>query len=225
MVIAISDLVVDKSYADGEKLSEAILDAALKVGDPDSIEDYLNKYVKDNLLQLAKDVMPGAYTFDNDGAGNNVNSIFNKQSVTDFYNGGNIDIGVAVDGAWIAVDAVNAAITITPEYVGKYRAVFYFTHRATSTATTLMDVDVGFRLTDGTDASYAVNSGGRVAATGAGSGVVINPVYLTCQFDWGTTTAKTVTLQKYVRTATDVNANVVAAAAASGEIYMLIEKI
>ncbi|KKW45087.1 MAG: hypothetical protein UY96_C0032G0001, partial [Parcubacteria group bacterium GW2011_GWB1_56_8] len=39
------------------------------------------------------------------------------------------------------------------------------------------------------------------------------------------TTAKTVSLQKYVRAATQVATNIVAATAATGEVYLTVEKI
>ena len=215
------DYTATKTYDDKEVCDETDLDTTYT-----AFQTFVNTSLKANLQQLARDCFGIVdYQFDSDGAAQYTNNLFDKQYITDFYNGGDIAIGVVADAAWGAVDAVNAAVTITPEKVGAYRATFYFTHRVTSTATTEFTADVGFRITDGTDASYAVNSGGRIPATAGGSGEFYNPVFLTCVFDWATTTAKTVTLQNYNRTLTDVSANVVAAAAATGEIYMIVEKI
>src|SRR3990172_6023599 len=161
----LTDLAYTKTYDDLAVFTEAILDASL-----DSFQTYINDTVKDNLQQLARDCFGITdYQFDSDGAAQYTNNLFDKQYATDFYNGGDTSIGTSADGAYAACDAVNLAITITPEKVGLYRADFYFTHRSTSSATTLMDIDVNFRITDGTTASYAVNSGARVAAVSGGA--------------------------------------------------------
>jgi hypothetical protein len=217
----LTDLNVTENYAANTTLTETQLNTAMT-----SIESTVNTTALRNLEQLAKDSWGNAnYTFDSDGAANMTNTLFDKQTAVDYYNGGNISIGTAATVAWAAVDAVNAAVSITPEVAGKFKATFNFTHRAASTATTEFELDIGFRITDGTDASYATNSGGYMAATAANSGEFIHPVCITHIFTWTTTTAKTVTLQYYNRTCTDVDSNVVSAAAATGEIYMTIEKI
>ena len=217
----LTDHTLTKTYDDLTVLDEADLDASFN-----AIVTYINDTLKDNLQQLARDAYGTTdYTFDSDGVAQYTNNLFDKQYAEDFYNGGDISIGVAADAAYAAVDAVNAAIAFTPEKAGRYRADFYFVHRATSTATTLMDIDVSFRITDGTNASYAVNSGARMAAAGAGSEIIIHPIYISMTFNWATTAARTITLQKFVRTATAVSANVVNAAAATGEIWMSVEKI
>lgn len=221
MVVSITDLAYTKSYDDLAVPTEAIFDAAFT-----SIQTHINDSIGDNLQQLAKDCFGATtYTFTSDAVAARTNNLFNKQYATDYYNGGDISIGTAATVAWAAVDAVNASIAITPEVIGQYRAVFTFNHRVTSSDTTLMVADIGFRITDGTTASYAINSGGTTAATGAGAAVLIHPVTITCVFDWATTTAKTVTLQYYNRSCTAVAANVVNAAAATGEITMVVEKI
>jgi len=216
-----TDANVTEGYASGTFLTQTQLNTAMT-----SIETYVNTTIMRNLEQGFKDCFGNLnYTFDSDGNPNLTNTLFDKQSAVDYYNGGSISIGTVADAGWISVDAVNAAVSITPEIAGKYRAVFYFNHRATSTATTEFSVETGFRLTDGTDASYAVNSGGKMPATVAGSGIFIHPVFLTHIFTWTTTTAKTISLQKYNRTCTAVSANVVDALAANGELYMLVEKL
>ena len=223
MAVTITDFdyTTHKLYDDLEVPEEADWDAMFL-----AFQTQINDKIADNLCQLAKDCYGNTdYQFDSDAAAQYSNNLFDKQYATDYYNGGNISIGTVATGAWAAVDAVNCSLAFTPEKAGKYRVTCYFTHRATSTATTLMVVDIGFRLTDGTDASYAVNSGGTCAATGAGSGIYIHPCFITHVFNWTTTTAKTISLQYYNRTCTSVNANVVAAAAASGEVYIVAEKI
>lgn len=221
MTVSITDLTVTEGYADDTKLTQTQLNTAMT-----SIETHSNTKLARNLEQLAKDCWSNAnYTFTDDGVASKTNSLFDKQYGTDYYNGGNISIGTAATVAWAAVDAVNASISFTPETIGKYIVTCYFTHRATSVATTEFSIDVGFRITDGTDASYAVNSGGYLPATAAGSGIFIHPVFLTHVFNWTTTAAKTVTLQYYNRTCTQVSANVVAAAAASGEIFIVCHKL
>jgi len=221
MAVTISDLAYTKNYSDDTRPTEAVLDAAFE-----SIQTYLNDSVKDNLVQLAKDCHGNTdYTLDGDGSANYTNSLFAKQYATDYYNGGDISIGVAADGAYAAVDAVNASILFTPERVGQYRATCRFNHTFTTTATTEGTCEVSFRLTDGTDASYSVRSGGYLPATAAGSGKLSVPIGVSHVFDWTTTTAKTVSLQKYVRAATQVATNIVAATAATGEVYLTVEKI
>jgi hypothetical protein len=216
-----TDLNVTEDYADDTKLLESQLTTQNT-----SIETVVNTTILRNMEQGFKDCFGNSnYTFDNDGAANLTNNLFDKQYVETEYTGGDIAIGTSADVGYAAVDAVNAVVTITPEVIGKYRAVFTFTHTATSTATTEMDVDVTFRITDGTTASATINSGGYVAATAASSGVIRNPVTITKVFDFTTTSSKTITLQKYVRTATAVSANVVNALEANGEILMHIEKI
>lgn len=221
MTVAITDLNATEGYVDGTFLTQAQLNAMVA-----SIETFCNTSLARNVEQVAKDAWGTAnYTLNSTGAASLANTLFDKQYSTDYYNGGSISIGTAADAGWANVDAVNAAISITPELAGKYRAIFHFNHRATSTATTEFAIETGFRITDGTDASYAINSGGKMAATAGGSGLFIHPVAITHVFNWTTTTAKTITLQKYNRTCTDVSANVVDAAAALGEVYMVIEKI
>jgi len=227
MAITITDLAVTEGYADDNMLTETQLNAAVGDDSSGSIEYYINNSVITNIIQIAKDAWgtSSAYTLDGDGTANMTATLFNKQYATDYYNGGNITIGTSADSAWAAVDAVNASLSFKPEMIGQYRVTCYFTHRATSTATTEFEIDTGFRLTDGTDASYAVNSGGYMPATAAASGEFFHPCFITFVFDWSTTTTKTITLQKYNRTCTAVSANVVSAAAATGEFYIVCEKI
>lgn len=221
MAITISDLNATENYDDGTVLTEAQLNTMVA-----SIETYANVSLKLNLIQLAKDAFPEAsYAFTSDGVKAITSTLWDKQYVDDYYDSGDITIGTSADVAYAAVDAVNAIITITPEMAGKYKATFYFTHEATSSATSLMAVDVSFRITDGTTASQPINSGGTLAAPGSGSSVLQNAVTLVHVFNFTSLTAKTITLQKFVRTASNVSTNLVNASSTTGGIYMVVEKI
>lgn len=221
MAISITDLAVTENYADGTILTFAQLTAAMT-----SIETGVNTYAFRNIEQLAKDAFPEAsYTLNNDGSKNITSTLWDKQVETDNYDGGDISIETSTDSGWESVDAVNAAISITPELPGKYKATFVFTHKVTSTATTLMAADTSFRITDSTDASQTQNSGATLAATGSGSSVAQNTVVITHVFNFSTTSAKTITLQKWNRTMTAVSANTVNASSTTGGLYMIVEKI
>jgi len=221
MAISISDLTVTEGYADGTILTFAQLAAAMT-----SIETHSNTKLVNNLEQLALDCFPTAsYTFTDNSTKAITSTLWDKQFVEDEYDGGDISIGTSADAGWANVDGTNISVAITPEMAGKYKATFTFTHEATSTATTLMAVEVGFRITDGTDASQPMNSGATLAATGSGSSVFQHPITIVYVFDFTTTTAKTITLQKWVRTATAVSANTVNASSSSGGVYMCVEKI
>ena len=217
----ITDLSITKNYADDTRWTEAQLDAFKS-----SIETFVNTSIARNLEQVAKDAFGNAnYTLDSDGSPNLTNTLFNKQSATDSYNGGDISLGTSADVSYAAVDAVNAAVTITPEIIGKYRAVFTFSHIAEFTATTEGQCETSFLITDGTTNSSSIMSGGYMPATAANSGRFVNPISITHEFNFTTTSAKTITLQKFNRTMTAVNANSVGATSTTGEIYMVIEKV
>lgn len=214
-----ADLAYTKQYDDLTKLSEAQLDAAYE-----SIQDYVNT-LKDNFLSVTLDALGSDYTYPGTGAAVYTNTLYAKQNGTDSYNGGDISIGTTADAAYAAVDAVNASISFTPERAGRYRAVFFFNHVFQLNNTSEGRCETSFRFTDGVDASFAVRSGGYFPAPAANAIRMSNPIMLTHIFNWTDTTAKVVTLQKFVRLATNINTNQVAATAATGEIYMLVEKI
>lgn len=221
MPISIPDLSITKTYADGKKLKENQLDAA-----NDSIDTYVETYLRNNLEQLAYDVFGDAtYSFYNTGSQSVTNSVYDKQSAESLYAAGNIDIGTVADAGWGAADASNAVIVFTPEKRGKYKATFTFTHSAASAATTEFTCVTSFRITDGADVSAMVNSGGVIPATAAGSGTITNPITISHIFEWTTTSPKTIALHKYNRTMADVDSNVVAASATAGELMMMVEKI
>ena len=95
-------------------------------------------------------------------------------------------IGTSADAAYASVDAANIALTFTPERTGYYRAVFTFTHVFVFTATTEGQCEVTFRITDGTNVSFAARSGGYFPATAANGIRLSNPITIThiFNFNW-----------------------------------------
>ena len=217
----LSDLSYTKTYDDLQVFDEADLDASLN-----SIQTYTNDTIKDNLVQLAKDAFGITdYQFDSDGNAQYTANLFDKQYATDSYNGGDISITTTADAAYADVDAVSASIAFTPEKTGQYKVTFEFNHVTQSTATTEFQCETTFRITDGSTASFAKFSGGHIPATAAGSGRIANPITISHIFTMTAAVAKTITLQKFNRTMSNVNSNVVSASAATGEIYMTVEKL
>jgi len=221
MTVSITDLTSTKQYADDTKWTEAQADAWRT-----SSDDHINTKISRNIEQIGKDAWGNDnYTLNDNGDPSLDNTLFDKQFETENYNGGDITIGTSADVGYAAVEAVNAAISITPELPGRYRVDFRFTHRVTSNATSEMTAETSFRLTDGSTASPCISSGGRVPATAAGSGVLIFPVHLSHIFEWDSTSARTITLQKFNRSMTNISANVVNATPTTGEISMTVEKV
>ena len=114
----------------------------------DSIETYINSTVVDALLDLAADSFPSGYAFTASGAGNfSTHNLYDKQTATQTYTGANI--AISTTGAWTDLDATNAKVDFTPEYLaGDFKVTAQFMVSAvTSNATN--EVEVRFRLTDG----------------------------------------------------------------------------
>lgn len=209
-----------KTYDDLTLLDETDLDTT-----NNAFQSYINAR-KNDLVRLANDCHGTSYVLDGTAVVSTyTNSLFEKQQSTVSYNGGDISIGTGADVAYAAVDAVNAAITFTPERAGRYRAVFMFTHLFVLNATSEGQCETSFRITDATTASMSVRSGGYAPAPAANSIRRAIPIVITHIFNWADTNPRTITLQKFNRLATNVNSNVVAATAATGEFYALIEKI
>src|SRR3990167_1028046 len=163
----------------------------------DSVQTYINDSVKDNLLQLALDSYPAAYAFDSDGLAQYTNNLYDKLTATDSYTGG--DLTISTTGAWTDLDAINAAITLTPELAGDFKVTFQFIlESVTSNATN--ETDIRFRLTDSTTAStFTPRAKLITAASGTTTAV---PVSLSYVYDAWIAAAKTVKLQYYITTAT-----------------------
>ena len=212
----------DKQYDDLKVLDEAQLDA-----DFNDLNDYTNGPIRLNLLQLAKECHGNGsdVNFDGDGVANFTNTLFNKQTNTKTYNAGDVNIGTSADGAYADADAANLSISFTPERPGKYAVHFIFTHIAVLNATAAGQCEVSFRITDGATSSPAQRSGGYHGAPAANNTRIVRSLCIVFEFDWNDTTTRTIKLQKFVRAATQVNANQVAASAANGEFYARVEKI
>lgn len=209
-----------KNYDDLKRLSEAQLDDF-----NNSHQNYINTYLRANLLQFALDAYGSSYSFNQNGLQSVTNTLFNKQTQTKLYSGGDISIGVVADAAWGAVDAINAAITITPEKPGKYAAQFLFTHTIDLATVSEGTCETTFRITDGTSVSPVVRSGFYTAPVIANSARFVQVITIFFEFDWPDTTTRTITLQKFVRTATNVFSNQVNASGTTGEFYARIEKV
>lgn len=214
--------VLDKQYDDLKILDEAQLDAAYN-----DLNNFVNTQIRQNLLQLAKECHGNGsdVQFDNDGVANFTATIYNKQTGIRTYNAGDVNIGTSADGAYADADAANLSISFTPERPGKYAVHFVFTHLVILNATAEGQCEVSFRITDGVTSSPAQRSGGYHGAPAANNTRIVRPVCIVFEFDWNDTTTRTIKLQKFVRAATQVNANQVAASAANGEFYARVEKI
>lgn len=222
----ISPLAIDKEYAEGETLTEVQLDAALIDSGTTAVQGYLNEKISPNIVQLAKDCQGDDYDFTDTGDANFTWSLYEKQWEEHLYNGGDISIGVVTDASFASVDAINAALTFTPERVGRYRVTFKFTHFFELNATSEGSCQVLFRIYDGAGDSAIEKSGGYFPATAANAVQFSNPVLLTYIFE--VTTAEvpvTFLLQKRVMAATNVSVNQVSATATTGEFYASVEKV
>jgi hypothetical protein len=186
----------------------------------DSIETYVNSSVKDNLLQLAKDCFPSGYPFDSDGAANfTTHNLFDKQTAVDSYTAG--DYTISTTGAWTDLDASNASITITPDYLaGDFKVSFDFNVSMVTTNAT-NECLVRFRLTDGSENSTFIANLHQV--TGVTAATNVRPIHLCHEFDSWSATAKTVKLQYYIVTLTATTLKVLANA--NAPIRMQAEKI
>jgi len=227
MAITISDLALDKDYVDGDILTEDDLDAALIDADAGSVQGYVNTYVKDNLLQLAKDVMPAEWVFNDDAAQSVTNTVFDKQSSTMTYDSGDIDIEITTDAAFEAVNATNAKVTFTPEYKGKYKITWHFCHLIMGKVATDVIARVKFKVSDGTTDSPIAVVYYDEQSTGAGDErTKIYPFTLSVVIDvLDTATDVDVYLYKYNVTMTNVTYNKVCASEANGQLYAQVEKI
>lgn len=211
---SISDLDYTDNMAANKKPLLTDLRTAL-----DSIETYINDSVKDNLLQLAKDCFPTAsYAFDSDGNAQYTNSLYNKITAQTKYTGGNVTI--ATVGAWTDVDTSNAAIAITPELAGHFKATFQIVlDVVTSNATN--EVDVRFRLTDGSTTSDYTPRIRQV--TGVSGTRFDTPLSLMYQFSSLAASAQTIKLQYFITTSTATT--IIVMANTNDPLCMQVEKI
>lgn len=186
----------------------------------DSIETYVNDSVKDNLLQLAKDSFPAGYPFDSDGDANfTTYNLFDKQTAADSYTGGNL--AISSTGAWTDLDASNASIAVTPDYLaGDFKVSFDFNVSMVTTNAT-NECLVRFRLTDSSENSTFIANIHKV--TGVDAVTTVIPIHLSHEFDDWSAALKTVKLQYYITTLTATTLNVLANT--DSPIYMQAEKV
>lgn len=184
----------------------------------DSISDYLNDEVKDNLVALANDAYGTQYSFDDDGVKQYTADLYNKQTAVDSYTGG--DLTIAATGAWTDVDATNASVAITPEIAGDFRTVFNFSLESVTSGAGNV-TDIRFRITDGTNNS--TNMPRVKLITGVTATTNTTPITLTYTFDTVAAAATIFKLQYYITTSTNTTIKVLANA--NDPILMEVEKV
>jgi len=230
MAITIDTFALDKQYVDGDLLDEDDLDAAFIDADAGSLQYYVNNYIRLNLIQLATDLMPASWTFNDDGVASMTNTLYNKQTEVNTYDGGDIDIDAAsTDLDFVVVDSTNAIVTFTPENIGKYKVTCQFNHKMIGVVAAAgdMELEVRFRISDGTTASATAKVHWMETSTGAADSRTNEvPITLTLMLDVLSTAADvTVYLYKCNDTLTEITDNEVAASAGDGQVYFLVEKI
>jgi len=165
----------------------------------DSIQTYVNSTSTDAINDILIDSWPSGYATTADGTGRFVNSdLYDKLSAVDTYTGGNVTI--AAVGAWTNVDATNAAITFTPDYLaGDFLVTFQF-NISVVTTNAVNEAQIRFRLTDSTSNSDAIANVHFV--TGVNATTTVVPVTLQHEFGSLTAAAHTVLLQYFIVTTT-----------------------
>lgn len=132
------------------------------------------------------------------------------------YTGSAINLGLTGDsGAWIDVDAVNAAITFTPTAAGFYKVIFQFEHYVDFSGGSNGSCNIRFRITDGTTISIVHNH--YMAGTTANALVTL--ITMEFIYNFPSTSSKTFKLQKTMNGATSAAINQVL------EICKIVERI
>ncbi len=199
----IADLAYTNNMAANKKPFLTDLNTALT-----SIQTYLNDFIKDNILQLTGDSFPSGYAYTQDAVEKFTSSdLYDKlTSQPTPYTGG--DITIAATGAWTDVDASNAKVTITPDYLaGDFGVRFQFNVDVLST-NAVNEGHIRFRLTDSSETSKAIAVVRHVSGVNASRHVV--PVHLYHEFDSWSVALKTVKLQYFIVTGTAVTIKVLA---------------
>jgi len=230
MTISIDEFVLDKEYVDGDLLGEGDLDSALVDATDGSVEQYINNKIRLNLTQLAKDIMPSAYTFNDDGEKSLTNTIFDKQTEELTYEGGDIDIDPnTTDLDFALVNATDASVTFSPEHIGKYKITCQFNHllKGHVDAGGEIVAEVNFRISDGTTASPAAKVLWNEKSVNASDiRTKVTPITLTLLVDVDSIdTDVTVYLFKRNYVLTELTDNDVCASATNGQLYFLVEKV
>jgi len=179
-----------------------------------SIQTWAN-LLKDDLIQTVHDAYGTGYALDHDAAKNfTTNNLYNKQSAVDTYTGGSLTISTA--SAWTDPDATNLALVFTPEYLaGDFLVHCQFSLECVSTNAT-NEIDIAFRLTDGSTNSNPVHVHMVTGVTATNFTV---PVHLTHEFASLAASEQTIKLQYYITTQTATTVKILAVAATPFQIY------
>lgn len=198
---SITDLTYTNNMSSGKKPLLTDLEETLT-----SIQTYINDSIKDNLVQVANDAFGTSYAVDSDGAKNfTTNDLYNKQSASDTYTGG--DLTISTTGAWTDPDATNLSLTFTPEYLaGDFAVHCQFSLECVTTNAT-NEIDIRFRLTDGSTNSNPVH---LHMVTGVNATNFTIPVHLMHEFASLAASSQTVKLQYYIATQTATTVKILA---------------
>lgn len=205
---SITDLSYTDNMADAKKPLLTDLRESL-----DAIETYINDSIKDNLVQVTNDAFGTAYAVDSDGAKNLTSDLYNKQTASDTYTGG--DLEISTTGAWTDADASNCSVTFTPEMAGDFKLSCIFGVECVTTNAT-NEIDIRFRLTDGSTNSNPVPVH---MVTGVDATTFTIPVHLMHEFSSLAASAQTVKLQYYITTQTATTVKILCNASDVFHIY------
>lgn len=179
----------------------------------DSIETYINT-LKDNFIQVTNDAFGTSYAVDGDGAKQFTSDLYNKQTASDTYTGG--DTTISTTGAWTDPDATNLALTFTPDYLaGDFIVTCTFTLECVTT-NAANEIDIRFRLTDGSSDSNPVQVH---MVTGVTATTHAIPVVLKYEFSSLAVAAQTIKLQYYIATQTATTVKILGNSNAVFQIY------
>lgn len=217
--MALITLSITKSYADGKILEELYLDNICT--DTETWAGYTNN----NLTQIGLDAYgAGVYTWTNDGVQKYTNTLYNKQSGDDTDTG---ETTLSVATTWTDVDATDASITFTPEIAGNFKVAASCNVEIIADGVGGAISDLYFRLSDGTNHGVPVRAHWKLATASATDAIVfsVKPEIL---FSNATVASKTVKLQYYRNTHTNItSAKVIAGSVGTGTYgtYFTMEKI
>ena len=179
----------------------------------DAIQTYINT-LKDNFVQVTNDAYGSSYPVDGDGAKQFTADLYNKQSASDTYAGG--DLTISTTGAWTDPDATNLALVFTPDYLaGDFKVTAQFALECVTTNATNA-IDIRFRLTDGSTNSTPI---AVHMVTGVTATTFTLPINISHEFASLSVAAKTVKLQYYITTQTATTVKLLCNASDTFQIY------
>lgn len=121
------------------------------------------------------------------------------------YSGGDIDLGTSNDGSFADVDATNAKIDFNVSMPGKYIVRCIFTLDVVGDVGSLLNSQVSFKLTDGTNSSPPILSGGNIPGVLMVANQLSTPFFIAGIFNFTSAGSKTVKLQKKNISSTNIN--------------------